>query len=204
MVPTKDITQLYLNKEPDAEHWVNMLRQKHAETYQHCIRVAILAEKIAEPLGLSEEDKRKLIRGCFLHDIGKTMIPRDLIMQTQPLSKEQWNIIKLHPLLGAEIMEEQTGFDEKIINIVHYHHERWDGSGYPAGLQGEGIPWFARICSVIDAFDSMLSDRPYGRKLTPAEAKLELLRHAGKQFDTEVVHAFMTLTDQTLNIYSKD
>lgn len=204
MVPTKDITQLYLNKEPDAEHWVNMLRQKHAETYQHCIRVAILAEKIAEPLGLSEKDKSKLVRGCFLHDIGKTMIPRDLIMQTQPLSKEQWNIIKLHPLLGAEIMEEQTGFDKEIINIVHYHHERWDGSGYPVGLQGEDIPWFARICSVIDAFDSMLSDRPYGRKLTAAEAKLELLRHSGKQFDTEVVHAFMTLTDQTLNIYSKD
>ncbi|MDQ0089350.1 putative nucleotidyltransferase with HDIG domain [Paenibacillus anaericanus] len=190
-----------IDREPDAAKWISMLWRKHPETYQHCVRVAILAEKIAIPLELSSADKDQLIRGCFLHDIGKAMIPRELVLQRAPLTRKQWDIIKMHPILGAEMVEMNTGLSGDILGLIRHHHERWDGRGYPEGLSMEQIPVHARICAVIDAFDSMLSDRPYGSKMRTSEAKLELLRHAGTQFDPNVVHAFMKLSDETLNIY---
>ncbi|GGH37624.1 HD-GYP domain-containing protein [Paenibacillus segetis] len=193
--------KLYLDKEPDTVKWVGMLWRKHPETYQHCVRVAILAEKIAVPMKLSSSSKDNLIRGCFLHDIGKAMIPKELILQRTPLTSEQWEIMKLHPVLGAEMVEANTGFSGEIIGLIRYHHERWDGKGYPEGLSGEQIPLSARICAVIDAFDSMLSHRPYVRRKHTSEARLELLRHAGTQFDPDVVHAFMKLREESLNIY---
>ncbi|MGG6313752.1 HD-GYP domain-containing protein [Paenibacillus macerans] len=197
------IDELYTEKSPDAVKWFNMLMRKHPETYHHCIRVAMLAEKIAEPLGISGMEKDILVRGCFMHDIGKTMIPREIIEQTEPLTKQQWNIIKLHPLVGAELVEANPAFGPQIADIVRSHHERWDGTGYPDGLKGEEIPFAARVCAVVDAFDSMTSDRHYReRKLTMAEAKLELVRHRETQFDPDIVYALMKLPDDMLNIYS--
>lgn len=193
--------KLYLDKEPDVVKWVGMLWRKHPETYKHCVRVAILAEKIAIPMKLSSTSKDNLIRGCFLHDIGKAMIPKELILQRTPLTSKQWEIIKLHPVLGAEMVEANTGFSAEILGLIRYHHERWDGKGYPEGLSGEQIPLLARICAVIDAFDAMLSNRPYVRRKHTSETRLELLQYAGTQFDPYVVHAFMKLTEQSLNIY---
>lgn len=197
------IDELYMDNSPDAVKWFEMLMRKHPETYHHCIRVAMLAEKIAEPLGLDGAEKDSLIRGCFMHDIGKTMIPRAIIEQSEPLTQQQWNIIKLHPLVGAELVEANPAFGPEIVAIVRSHHERWDGKGYPDGLKGEEIPFVARVCAVIDAFDSMTSYRHYReRKFTMSEAKLELIRHRETQFDPDIVHALMMLSDEMLNIYS--
>ncbi|MFD1175631.1 HD-GYP domain-containing protein [Paenibacillus puldeungensis] len=197
------IDELYIGKDPDAVKWFNMLMNKHPETYHHCVRVAMLAEKIAEPLNISRREKGVLIRGCFLHDIGKSMIPWDIINQPGPLSLKQWKIMKLHPVLGAELVEANPAFGPDILDIVRYHHERWDGTGYPDGLKGKEIPFAARVCAVIDAFDSMTSERSYReRKLTISEAKLELVRYRERQFDPEIVDALMDLPEETLTIYS--
>lgn len=197
------IDGLYTGKGHDAVQWFDMLVRKHPGTYHHSIRVAILAEKIAEPLGISGTEKELLIRGCFMHDIGKTMVPRHIIEQSEPLTDQQWNIVKLHPVVGAELVQENPAFGEEIVAIVRSHHERWDGAGYPDGLKEGEIPFAARICAVVDAFDSMTSDRNYReRRLTMMEAKEELLRCQGTQFDPKVVDALMQLPDDMLNIYS--
>jgi len=194
---------LYMDKNPDAVKWFDMLMRKHPETYQHCVRVAMLAEKIAEPLGIGGAEKDSLVRGCFMHDIGKTMIPREIINKRGPLTAREWNIVKLHPVIGAELVEINPAFGPEIVAIVRWHHERWDGTGYPDGLKGEEIPFASRICSLIDAFDSMTSDRHYRVKnMTMSEAKLELLWHRETQFDPEIVDALMKLSDEMLNIYS--
>ncbi|MNW44338.1 Cyclic di-GMP phosphodiesterase response regulator RpfG [compost metagenome] len=186
----------------EVEKWFKLFLNKHPEIYQHSVRVSMLAEKIAVPLELSAPDKGNLIRGCFVHDIGKIMIPRDIILERGPLDDKQWDIIKLHPLLGAELLEGNAGFTPEIVAVVRSHHERWDGKGYPDGLKGEEIPLYARICAVIDAFDSMTSNFTYRRRLNISEAKLELLRHAGTQFDPDIVHALMKLSNDILDIYS--
>lgn len=111
--------------------------------------------------------------------------------------------MKLHPVLGAELVEANPAFGPDILDIVRYHHERWDGTGYPDGLKGKEIPFAARVCAVIDAFDSMTSERSYReRKLTINEAKLELVRYRERQFDPEIVDALMDLPEEMLTIYS--
>lgn len=201
--PSEFVDDLYTDNNPDAVKWFEMLMRKHPETYHHCVRVAMLAEKIAEPLGIGGAEKDSLIRGCFMHDIGKTMIPREIIEHRGPLTQQQWNIIKLHPVVGAELVEVNPAFGPDVVAIVRWHHERWDGGGYPDGLKGEEIPYNARVCSVVDAFDSMTSDRHYRlKRLTMSEAKLELLRHSETQFDPDIVHALMKLSDDMLNIFS--
>ncbi|MNN09957.1 Cyclic di-GMP phosphodiesterase response regulator RpfG [compost metagenome] len=186
----------------EIEKWFSLFLNKHPEIYQHSVRVSMLAEKIAVHLELSASDSAQLIRGCFVHDIGKIMIPRDVILERGPLDEKQWDLIKLHPILGAELLEGNQGFGPQITAVVRSHHERWDGKGYPDGLKGEEIPFFARVCAVIDAFDSMTSNFTYRRRLNISEAKLELLRHAGTQFDPDIVHALMKISNDILDIYS--
>ncbi|GJM84267.1 hypothetical protein HMSSN139_67630 [Paenibacillus sp. HMSSN-139] len=104
------IDELYMDNSPDAVKWFNLLVRKHPETYHHSIRVAMLAEKIAEPLEIRGADKDMLVRGCFMHDIGKTMIPRVIIEQREPLTEAQWKIIKLHPVIGGGAGRSGSGF----------------------------------------------------------------------------------------------
>lgn len=196
------IEQLKLDQDPDAGKWLKALLDKHPEIYYHSTRVAMLAEKIAVPMKLPERETGQLVRGCFLHDIGKTFIPREVITQREPLNHAQWEALKQHPVIGAAMAESNPGFGPEIVQIVRHHHERWDGRGYPDGLAGEEIPLGARICAVIDAFDSMTSNQLYRRRLKLSEARLELIRHAGTQFDPDVVHAMMGLSEETLEIYS--
>ncbi|MNO98745.1 Cyclic di-GMP phosphodiesterase response regulator RpfG [compost metagenome] len=186
----------------EIDKWFTLFLNKHPEIYQHCIRVSMLAEKIAVPLELSALESAQLIRGCFVHDIGKIMIPRDVILERGPLDHKQWNLMRLHPILGAELLGSNPGFAPQITAVVRSHHERWDGKGYPDSLKGEEIPLYARVCAVIDAFDSMTSNFTYRRRLNISEAKLELLRYAGSQFDPEIVHALMKISNDILDIYS--
>ncbi|WP_227011668.1 HD-GYP domain-containing protein [Paenibacillus lutimineralis] len=205
MVVSADlIEQLYIDKHSDMASWIKLLLYKHPEIYHHSVRVAMLAEKIAKPLELSIEDKGQLIRGCFLHDIGKSMIPREVVLRKESLSKNQLEIIKLYPIIGAEMIESNPGFGSDIIHIVKYHQERWDGGGYPEGLNGEEIPYAARICAVIDTFDLMMSSRKGNRKYKVGDAKRELLKLRGTEFDPEIVDALNKLPDQVLNILSLD
>lgn len=179
--------------------WMGLLKQKTPETYEHCSRVALLAEKMAVALQFSKSETDRLMRGCFVHDLGKVMITREILYQRNPLTTEQWVIMKLHPELGAELLELQPNFDPAIIKLVRHHHERWDGNGYPDKLRGEEIPLYARICAVLDAYDSMTSNRPYSKAITPDQAREELLRHSGTQFDGHIVDVFLRVQQEFRN-----
>jgi putative nucleotidyltransferase with HDIG domain len=184
--------------------WIKLLLQKYPKTYHHSVRVAMLAEKMAQSLELSSVEKDYLVRGSFLHDIGKSIIPSEIILQKEPLTESQRDIAKLYPIIGAEIVESHPGFGTEITQIIRYHQERWDGSGYPEGLCGEEIPYAARICAVIDAFDFMTSNQRYHKRCNVGEAKMQLLKQRGTQFDPDIVHALIKLPDPMLNIFSLD
>lgn len=169
------------------------MKRTHAATYFHCVRVALLAEQAAVAMELGDSDRNNLVRGCFVHDLGKLGIPSELLGSDKPLTEDEWLLIKRHPEFGAEMLGSGAELNADIVGIVLHHHERWDGKGYPAGLRGEEIPRLARICAVVDAFDSMTSERPYRARRTESDALRELGRNAGTQFDAEVVERFWSI-----------
>jgi putative nucleotidyltransferase with HDIG domain len=171
------------------ELWTYSL-PSHFSTYDHCVRVATTAGYIADYLQLNGWEKDNLVLGCYLHDLGKTAIPIEILNKQGALTSEDWNIIKHHPIDGAQIAWEKE-VENEAIKVILFHHERWDGCGYPFGLKGKMTPPTARICAVIDAFDSMVNDRPYRRRLTLQDAFHELREGAGTQFDEYYVDVFI-------------
>ncbi|WP_234340276.1 HD-GYP domain-containing protein [Gorillibacterium timonense] len=185
----------------NAMEWMEFLSRKYPATYRHCVRVAILAEKLADGMAIGEEEKKKLVIGCFLHDVGKGLLPTELWNQQASLSPEQWDTLKLHPNAGADLIRTSSELNPDILGIIRHHHEHWDGTGYPSGLKGEEIPYLARICAVLDAFDSMVSEHPYAEMKSLDEAKEELVRCSSTQFDETIVQAFLQLPNSMLGIY---
>ncbi|WP_244209142.1 HD-GYP domain-containing protein [Paenibacillus ferrarius] len=172
---------------------MRLLAEKDLPTYQHSLRVGALCKRMAAYLHLDEQQTSQLVQGGCLHDIGKVGIPDGILNKTSPLTPGDWAFIRQHPEVGTTIMLEHGDVDKEIIEIIQYHHERWNGEGYPHGLKGYEIPVFARICAIIDTYDSMVSDRPYRRGLSFEEAEQELLRHSGTQFDSYYVDLFLNL-----------
>jgi putative nucleotidyltransferase with HDIG domain len=133
---------------------------------------------------------RRILFGSLLHDIGKMGLRDDIINKPGPLTPEEWVQMKLHPVVGAQIVEKME-FLTGAIDIVRHHHESWDGKGYPDGLAGENIPLTARIVTVADSFDAMTTDRPYRKALTIAEALRRIEEGAGVQFDPRLAKVFV-------------
>lgn len=181
--------------------WMKYLMYKSPDTYRHCIRVALLSEIISPHLEFSDQDKSAFIRGCFLHDVGKVRIPNDILHKKEPLSPWEWSILRKHPVYGEEILVNHSFYDINILQLVRYHHERYDGAGYPDGLAGERIPIFARACSVIDSLDSMLSVRPYRKPLTLAQAYDELKKNRDLQFDGVIVDKVLNISNEEMDVY---
>jgi len=169
---------------------VNALEAKDEYTRGHSERVAFWSLLIADLLGLSPKDKEQIHRGALLHDIGKIGLRIDLLARAGKLTSEEWEEVKIHPVVGKKILE-PIEFLSPVMPIILYHHERWDGKGYPFGLSGTEIPLFARIVAIADAFEVMITDRPYRPALSLSEAKQELRRCAGKQFDPDIVSSFL-------------
>ena len=168
---------------------VQALETRDFETHGHSERVVTFSLRLGHELGLDKEALRDLELGALLHDIGKIGVPDAVLRKPAKLNAEEWDKMKLHPLHGQKILR-NIKFLEGAARVVSQHHEQWDGSGYPYGLRGEDIDIGARIFSVVDAFDAMISDRVY-RKGRPYEAALEELeRCSGTQFDPLVVEAF--------------
>ncbi|MFH1562454.1 MAG: response regulator [Nitrospirota bacterium] len=169
---------------------VSTIEAKDHYTRGHSDRVTNFAVSIARKLNLPEH-KQELIRyACQLHDIGKIGIRDYILNKVEELNQEEWDEIKRHPTTGAEIVK-SLGFLEKGIPFIKHHHERYDGAGYPQGLKMEDIPLGARIIAVADAFDAITSDRAY-RKAKPMDVAIkELKENAGRQFDPQVVEAFL-------------
>ena len=170
---------------------------KRVETLQHAIRVSRLSLLIGERIGLSRHQLDTLRIGATLHDIGKILIPYNIVLKPGPLDEREWSIMKQHAQLGWELLRPFKEL-QAAGEIVHAHHERFDGSGYPRGLAGAAIPLGSRIFAIADTLDAVLSDRPYRRGRPIAEARSIIGGNAGTQFDPEIVAVFQQIPDQSL------
>ncbi len=166
-----------------------------AYTFGHSTQVAVYAEAIAVKMGLPQKEQDLIIKAALVHDIGKVGVMDAIIGKQGPLTDEEYRLVKQHPDIGAEILGLMEGFEE-LVPLVRYHHERWDGRGYPMGLKEEDIPLGARILAVADTVDAMFSDRPYRKSPTYDQVMEELLRCMGAQFDPKVVQAFFNIVKE--------
>ncbi len=167
-----------------------LLDLKDLNTGVHSTRLAEWALHVAGELGLDESCLSDLEVAALLHDIGKIGIPDSILRKPAKLTDEEYALMKKHPEYGWAVMRNVPGLERASLMILH-HHESYDGTGYPAGLKGEEIPMGSRIVSVIDAFDAMVSSRPYRAGLPFAEAERRLLQASGTQFDPGVVNSFL-------------
>jgi putative nucleotidyltransferase with HDIG domain len=162
------------------------IEAKDQTTGEHLQRVRIYAMELARDLGLSEDESEALRAASVLHDIGKLAVPEHIISKPGKLTPEEFEKMKIHPIVGAEILE-QVDFPYPVVPIVRAHHEKWDGSGYPNGLVGEAIPIGARILAAVDCLDALASDRQYRKALPLNEAMDKVASEAGSSFDPRVV-----------------
>ncbi len=162
----------------------------------HAIQVADLATAIGQKVGLPPERLEQLRQAALLHDIGKLAIPEKILHKPGNLTPEEREIIKTHATIGADFLETSRGL-RHLAPFVRHHHERWDGAGYPNGLKGEEIPLEARILALCDAVDAMASDRPYRAALPVSEILKEVRKHAGGQFDPQVVEGFLQVVAES-------
>jgi putative nucleotidyltransferase with HDIG domain len=162
------------------------IEAKDESTSEHLQRVRVYAVELGKELGLSEDEKAALKAAAMLHDIGKLAVPEHIIAKPGKLTPEEFEKMKIHPIVGAEILE-QVNFPYPVVPIVRAHHEKWNGTGYPNGLAGEAIPIGARILAAVDCLDALASDRPYRRALPLDQAMGKVLSEAGTSFDPRVV-----------------
>jgi putative two-component system response regulator len=178
------------------ENVIFMLAQaveaKDPYTEGHLQRISAYAEQLALACGLSAEEVRAVRYGGLLHDIGKIGISDVILLKPGPLSEAEWTEMRRHPEIGARIVG-QMRFAPEVVPIIEYHHERWDGSGYPHGLDRETIPLGARIIAIVDAYDTMMTTRPYRRARSLEQALAQLRAGHGSQFDPAVLEVFVGL-----------
>jgi putative nucleotidyltransferase with HDIG domain len=169
-----------------------ILEHRERYTAEHSFQVNQIAMGIGKEMGLSSAELQYLAWGTLLHDIGKLVIDDDTLLKPGKLTEQEYEAIKQHPLIGCDVLP-KLPFFQHVAQIVHYHHERYDGGGYPCGLCGEQIPLLARICAVADAVHAMTSDRPYRQGCSWSQAVEEIKRCSGSQFDPNVVAAFLRI-----------
>jgi putative nucleotidyltransferase with HDIG domain len=179
------------------EGWARALELKDAETTGHSLRVVDLSLQLAERLGFTGEKLSHIRRGALLHDIGKMAVPDSILQKPGPLSEEEWAMMRQHPRFAFDMLA-PVSFLRQALDIPHYHHEKWDGSGYPDGLKGNQIPLAARIFAIVDVWDALCSDRPY-REAWPEEKVYHYIQEqSGSHFDPQVVEAFLALIKDRL------
>ncbi|HAV78849.1 MAG TPA: hypothetical protein DCX53_15975 [Anaerolineae bacterium] len=171
---------------------MSALDARDRETEGHSMRVSQLAYLLGEKLGLNNDQLKALERGSLLHDIGKIGISDTILHKPGKLTVEEWRIMRMHPDIGSRIVE-RIPFLQESMSVVRYHHERWNGSGYPFGLKNTDIPIHARIFAVVDVFDALTSNRIYRKKLSPGEALQYLKEQSGILFDADVVNSLAEL-----------
>ncbi|MDV6373444.1 HD domain-containing phosphohydrolase [Deinococcus arenicola] len=170
-----------------------VLEGRDGETFGHTDRVTAMAVRLGQALGLADEALQHLRWGAYLHDIGKVTISDDILRKPGPLTEQERSLMQKHVIVGDHMLREEILVPREVRAIVRSHHERWDGAGYPDGLAAEKIPLLARIFSVVDVYDALISKRPYKPAWTHAQALEELRRGAGSQFDPHALACFETL-----------
>lgn len=170
------------------------IQKRDVLTYEHCQRVAGYAARLARRMGWDHQSAHQLELAALVHDLGKTWLGNDILLKESGLSHEERVLMERHPLVGAQML---VGYDldSFFIETVLYHHEAYDGSGYPMGLRGEEIPIGARMLTVVDVYDALLSARPYKAALSAEDVRRYLLAEAGRRFDPRIVTAFLHALD---------
>jgi putative nucleotidyltransferase with HDIG domain len=174
------------------EGWSRALEIRDKETEGHSHRVTTLTLQLARACGLRAEELEYIYRGALLHDIGKMAIPDSILLKNTTLNEEEWAVMRTHPRIAYDMLS-SIAFLEPAMVVPAYHHEWWNGKGYPSGLHGEEIPLPARIFAVVDVWDALLSDRPYRKAWTREQAFQHLKDQSGKQFDPAIVNCFLAL-----------
>lgn len=174
------------------EGWSHALDLRDKETEGHTQRVTELTLGLARSLGFSDEQLVHIRRGALLHDIGKMGVPDNILFKPDPLTEEEWEIMRKHPVFAYELLS-RIPYLKPALEIPFCHHEKWDGTGYPRGLKGEEIPLAARLFAVPDVYDALTSDRPYRKSRTKEEAIEYLRQQAGMHFDPKAVELFLQL-----------
>jgi hypothetical protein len=167
------------------------------ETAGHSRRVVRYCLEIAQVMGCTSDMWVEIHRGAYLHDLGKIAIPDAILFKKDKLSLQEWGVMRTHPWIGYNLVS-RISFLESVADILLTHHERYDGTGYPRGLKADEIPLGARIFAVADTLDAMTSDRPYRKAVPFSAAREEIARESGRQFDPEVVEAFLAIPEERL------
>ncbi len=188
----EDLNASYLTT---METLATLVETRDVGTRQHLDRTREGALALARLIDPDLAAKPETAHGFLLHDIGKVGIPDGVLMKAGPLTPSEWAVMRTHPVVGAQIVS-QIRFLGDAVDVIRFHHERFDGTGYPHGLVGREIPLAARIFSVIDAYDAMISNRPYRKARPPEAATAEIARSSGTHFDPEVVEAFLILMEE--------
>ncbi len=162
---------------------------KDVYTRGHCERVTHYAVRLAENCGAGIEQLRFIRHGCWLHDCGKIGVPDTILNKKGPLTAEEYKLIKNHPTWGMEVAQ-KAGLNQSVLDVIQYHHERFDGSGYPSALAGHSIPFEARITAIADVYDALTTDRAYRGKYTQGKALSIMKAEMGKGFDPKLLEAF--------------
>ncbi len=184
--------ELHLAYDRTIEGWSYALDLRDKETEGHTQRVTELTIQLARAMGISEEEIVHIRRGALLHDIGKMGVPDAILLKPDKLTDEEWKIMRRHPQFAYEMLY-SIEYLRPALDIPYCHHEKWDGSGYPRGLQGLEIPLPARIFAVVDVWDALISDRPYRPGWSKEQALEYIRQQAGTHFDPHVVEIFLTL-----------
>lgn len=193
---TRRLRQLEQRFEDLVRRWAQSIESKDAYTLGHCERVAQYACAIAADLGFDETTLFWFRVGALLHDVGKIVVPTDILNKARMLSPEERAIMERHPIAGVELLRD-VEFPWDVLPMIRGHHERWDGHGYPDGLSGDAIPLAARILCVADVYDALTSHRPYRRAYTGRDATRLMLADAGRQFDPEVLTRFLQVIERS-------
>ncbi len=176
------------------EGWSRALDLRDEETEGHTQRVVALTLQLARALGIPESELIHVRRGALLHDIGKMGIPDAILLKPSALTEAEWHVMRQHPVYAYQLLA-PISYLHLALDIPYCHHERWDGTGYPRGLKGDAIPLVARLFAVVDVWDALRSNRPYRQAWTQDQVRAYLREQSGKQFDPQVVQAFLTMVD---------
>jgi HD-GYP domain-containing protein (c-di-GMP phosphodiesterase class II) len=181
--------------EATIEGWSRALDLRDKETEGHTLRCTQITLDLARAMGVSEGELVHVRRGALLHDIGKLGVPDSILLKPGPLTDEEWVVMRKHPVFAYDMLLPIT-YLRPALDIPYGHHEKWDGTGYPQGLQGKRIPRAARIFAVVDVWDAFISDRPYRPAWPKEKARAYVQEQAGKHFDPKVVDAFLAIQDE--------
>lgn len=184
-------------RNPDACVWLARMKSKDSYTYRHSVSCSIWAVALGRQLGLPKADLKTLAQGGLLFDIGKVKLPDEILNKKERLSPQEFEVVKSHVTEGVELLRKTPDVTRHILQMAEYHHERYDGSGYPKGTVGDDIPVFARILGVIDCYDAITSDRPYAKAMSPSDAVRNLYEWRDIDFQAEIVEEFI----QAIGIY---